>query len=80
MKIKDTLEDFTIPFKPTSPPGTIKRKALEYLGKKLGEKLSKKDLKLVESKADKIKKSTVKADRQINHQLVKQVELIKDIE
>lgn len=79
MKIEDTLEDFTNPFKPITRPGTIKRKALEYLGKKLGERLSKKDLKQIESKAHKIKKSTIKADRHINHQLVKQVDLIKDV-
>ena len=78
MKIEDTLEEFTLPFKPIARPGTVKRKALEYLGKQLGERLSKKDLKLVESKAQKIKKSTIKAERQINHQLVKQVDLIKE--
>ena len=77
MKIEDTLEDFTSPYKPMSPPGTIKRKALVYLGKVLGEKLSKKDLKAVESKAKKIKKSTVKAERHINHQLVRKVDLIE---
>ncbi len=80
MKIEDILEEFTIPFKPISRPGTVKRKALEYLGKQLGEKLTKKDLKLVESKANKIKKSTIKADRHVNHQLTKQVDLIKEIE
>lgn len=78
MKIEDALEDFTNPFKPIARPGSIKRKALEYLGKQLGERLSKKDLKLVESKAQKIKKSTVKAERQINHQLVKKIDLIPD--
>lgn len=78
MKIEDTLEDFTNPFKPIARPGTVKRKALEYLGKQLGQRLSKKDLKLVESKAQKIKKSTIKAERHINHQLVKQVDLIKE--
>ena len=78
MKIEDTLEDFTYPFKPIARPGTVKRKALEYLGKQLGERLSKKDLKLVESKAQKIKKSTIKAERHINHQLVKKIDLIKD--
>lgn len=77
MKIEDALEDFTTPFKPIARPGTVKRRALQYLGKQLGEKLSKKDLKLIESKAHKIKKSTVKADRQINHQLAKQVDLIE---
>lgn len=76
MKIEDTLEDFTSPFKPMSPPGTIKRKALEYLGKVLGENLSKQDLRKVESKAKKIKKSSIKADRHQSHQLVKQLDFI----
>lgn len=77
MKIEDTLEAFTTPFKPLSPPGAIKRKAAQYLGKIIGQKLTRQELKQVEAKAKKIKKSTVKADRNINHQLVKQVDLIK---
>jgi hypothetical protein len=80
MKIEDTLEDFTTPFKPTSPPGTIKRRAAQYLGKIIGQSLTKQEVKQVEAKAKKIKKSTIKADRQCSHQLVKQVELIKDID
>lgn len=76
MKIEDTLEEFTAPFKPTSRPGTLKRKALEYLGK-LGTKLSRKDIREVESKAKKMKKSSIKADRLTNHQLAKQVDLIE---
>jgi hypothetical protein len=80
MKIKDTLEDFTIPFKPTSPPGTIKRKAAQYLGKIIGQTLTKQEVKQVEAKAKKIKKSTIKAERHVNHLLVKQIDLIKDTE
>ena len=72
MKIEDTLEDFTTPFKPMSPPGVIKRKALTYLGKVLGESLTKQDLKKVESKAKKIKKSSLKMERFLNHQLIKE--------
>lgn len=77
MKIEDTLEAFTAPFKPLSPPGTIKRKAARYLGKIIGQKLTRQEEKQVEAKAKKIKKSTVKAERHINHLLVRQVDLIE---
>lgn len=77
MKIEDALEDFTTPFKPLSPPGTIKRKAAHYLGKIIGQKLTRQEEKQVEAKAKKIKKSTIKADRNFNHQLVKKVDLIE---
>lgn len=78
MKIEDTLEDFTTPFKPTSPPGTIKRKAAQYLGKIIGQNLTKQEIKQVEAKAKKIKKSTIKAERHANHQLAKQLDFIKN--
>lgn len=77
MKIEDTLEDFTIPFKPGSRSGTIKRKAAVYLGKIIGQDLTKQEIRQVEAKAKKIKKSTVKADRKLNHLLVKQIDLIE---
>lgn len=77
MKIEDTLEDFTSPFKSGSRPGTIKRKAAVYLGKIIGQKLTRQEEKQVEAKAKKIKKSTVKADRKLNHQLVKKIDLIE---
>jgi hypothetical protein len=77
MKIEDTLEDFTIPFKLGSRPGTIKRKAAVYLGKIIGQELTKQEIRQVEAKAKKIKKSTVKADRKLNHLLVKQIDLIE---
>lgn len=78
MKIENTLEDLTCPFKSFSPPGTVKRKALVYLGKVVGEDLSKQDLRKVEYKAKKIKKSAVKSERLQNHQLMKQIDLITD--
>jgi Ca2+-binding EF-hand superfamily protein len=77
MKIEDTLEYFTIPFKPISRPGTIKRQALKYIGKNLGERLSKAEMKKLEAKAQKIKKSAIKNERFQNHQLVKQFDLIE---
>ena len=76
MKIEDTLEEFTTPFKPTSRPGTLKRKALEYLGK-MGAKLSRKDIREVETKAKKMKKSSIKAERSRSHRLVKEIDFIE---
>lgn len=76
MYIEDALDEFTQPIQHGSRPGAIKRKAAQYLGKVIGEKLSKTELKKVEAKAKKIKKSAKKAERNINHQLVKQVDLV----
>ena len=49
--------------KPGSRPGSLKRKAAMYLGKGAGDKLSKTDLKRLRAKANKMKKSTKKAER-----------------
>lgn len=76
MYIEDVLEEFTQPVQHGSKPGTIKRKAAKYLGKVIGEKLSRLELKKVEAKAKKIKKSAKKAERSISHQLVKQVDFV----
>lgn len=73
MKIEDILEDFTCPFKPTSRPGTLKRKAATYLGKMIDESLNKKDLKKLTSKTKKMKKSSLKTERFLNHQLIKEL-------
>jgi len=59
--------------KPGSRPGSLKRKAAQYLGKGAGEKLSKTDLKRLRAKANKMKKSTKKAERDRGNQLIKQV-------
>ena len=56
-----------------SRPGSLKRKAAQYLGKGAGEKLSKTDLKRLRAKANKMKKSTKKAERDRGIQLAKQV-------
>lgn len=76
MYIEDVLEEFTKPIQHGSRPGEIKRKAAKYLGKVIGEKLSRLEIKKVEAKAKKIKKSAKKAERNINHQLVKQVDFV----
>ena len=66
-------EDFTGAAKPGSRPGSLKRKAAQYLGKGAGEKLSKSDLRRLQAKANKMKKSEKKAERQRGIQLAKQV-------
>lgn len=72
-QLDDLLEDFTQDPKPGSRPGSLKRKAAQYLGKGAGDKLSKTDLKRLRAKANKMKKSTKKAERDRGHQLLKQV-------
>ena len=66
-------EDFTGKAKAGSRPGSLKRKAAQYLGKGAGDKLSKSDLRRLQSKANKMKKSEKKAERQRGIQLAKQV-------
>ena len=44
-ELDSILEDFTQSPKPGSRPGSLKRKASQYLGKGAGDKLSKTDLK-----------------------------------
>ena len=61
------------PEKPGSQPGSLKRKAAQYLGKGAGEKLSQTDLKRLRAKANKMKKSKNKAERARGNQLFKQV-------
>lgn len=76
MHNKDDFDSFIEPFRPSSRPGTLKRKALEYLGK-MGAKLSRKDIREVESKAKKMKKSSIKAERSRSHRLVKEIDFIE---
>ncbi|MBL6771117.1 MAG: hypothetical protein ISQ22_07090 [Rhizobiales bacterium] len=59
--------------KPGSRPGSLKRKAAMYLGKGAGDKLSKTDLKRLRAKANKMKKSKKKAERDRGIQLARQV-------
>jgi len=79
MKIEDVLEDFTQPAKPGSRPGSLKRKAAAYLGKDAGDKLSKTDLRKLDAKAKKMKKSSKKADRQRGNQLARQVSFVRNM-
>jgi hypothetical protein len=66
-------EDFTGKPKKGSRPGSLKRKAAQYLGKGAGDSISKSDLRRLQAKANKMKKSSTKAERQRGIQLAKQV-------
>jgi len=66
--------------KPGSRPGSLKRKAAQYLGKGAGDKLSKTDLKRLLAKANKMKKSTKKAERARGNQLYRQVMFVYNME
>jgi len=72
-ELETLTEAFNQPAKPGSRPGSLKRKAAQYLGKGAGEKLSKTDLKRLRAKANKMKKSTNKAERARGNQLYRQV-------
>lgn len=73
MRREEFDEDFTGKAKAGSRPGSLKRKAAQYLGKGAGEKLSKSDLRRLQAKANKMKKSETKAERRRGIQLAKQV-------
>ena len=72
-ELQKLTEDFTQKAKPGSRPGSLKRKAAMYLGKGAGDKLSKTDLKRLRAKANKMKKSSKKAERDRGTQLARQV-------
>ena len=67
-------EDFTQKPKPGSRPGSLKRKAARYLGAGAGKKLSKTELRALLAKANKMKTSNKKEERQRGIQLAKQVQ------
>ena len=73
MRYSELDEDFTGAAKPGSRPGSLKRKAAQYLGKGAGEKLTKSDLRKLQAKANKMKQSEKKAERQRGIQLARQV-------
>jgi hypothetical protein len=73
MRYSELEEDFTGAAKPGSRPGSLKRKAAQYLGKGSGEKLTKSDLRKLQAKANKMKQSEKKAERQRGIQLARQV-------
>ena len=77
-ELQTLTEDFSRPVmerpsKPGSRPGSLKRKAAQYLGKGAGSELSKTDLKRLRAKANKMKKSSKKAERDRGIQLARQV-------
>ena len=72
-ELQTLTEDFTQKAKPGSRPGSLKRKAAQYLGKGADEKLSKTDIKRLRAKANKMKKSTKKSERDRGIQLARQV-------
>ena len=72
-ELESIIEDFKGRAKPGSRPGSLKRKAAQYLGKGAGEELSRAELKKLRAKANKMKKSTRKDERQRGIQLARQV-------
>ena len=72
-ELENIVEDLTGGAKPGSRPGSLKRKAAQYLGKGAGESLSKSELKKLRAKANKMKKSSKKAERDRGIQLARQV-------
>lgn len=72
-ELKQITEDFTQDPKPGSRPGSLKRKASQYLGKGAGDSLSKTELRQLNAKARKMKKSTKKSERARGQQLERQV-------
>ena len=84
-ELEQLTEDYSKPIterqaKPGSRPGSLKRKAAQYLGKGAGDKLSKTDLKRLLAKANKMKKSTKKAERARGNQLYRQVMFVYNME
>lgn len=63
----NTLEDFLIPYEDFARPGSIKRKIARYIGK--NNNFTDQDLRLIDTKAKKIKRSKHKSNRQLNLQL-----------
>jgi len=72
-ELEQIVEDLTGSEKPGSRPGSLKRKAAQYLGKGAGEELTRTELKQLRAKANKMKKSTKKDERDRGTQLAKQV-------
>ncbi len=72
-ELENIVEDLTGAPKPGSRPGSLKRKASQYLGKDAGDTLSKSELRKLRAKANKMKKSSKKAERDRGIQLARQV-------
>jgi hypothetical protein len=72
-ELEQLIEDFKGRAKPGSRPGSLKRKASQYLGKGVGDKLSKSELRRLRAKANKMKTSDKKEERDRGIQLGRQV-------
>jgi len=72
-ELEQLIEDFKGRAKPGSRPGSLKRKASQYLGKGVGNKLSKSELRRLRAKANKMRTSGNKAERKRGIQLGRQV-------
>ena len=72
-ELENIVEDLTGRAKPGSRPGSLKRKAAQYLGKGAGESLSKSELRKLRAKANKMKTSSKKEERDRGIQLARQV-------
>jgi hypothetical protein len=72
-ELETIVEDLTGGAKPGSRPGSLKRKAAQYLGKGAGESLSKSELRKLRAKANKMKTSSKKEERDRGIQLARQV-------
>ena len=73
-----TFEDFRQPPKPGSRPGSIKRKASQYLGKGAGEKVTKSDADKLIAIAKRLKAKGGSSKKRGN-QLYKQAMFIKNM-
>ncbi len=73
MKTNDTMDYITQSFKPSCPTRIFLEKAAKYLGKNLDENWSKKDLRKLNVKVKKMKKSETKLERHKVHQLKKEM-------
>lgn len=71
MQIDDIIENLDSLSGEKVPVGGLKRKAAKYLGKKPGDKLDIAEIRTIEAKAKKMKKSRKKAQRHLSHQLAK---------
>ena len=73
-------EEYTKQENPGSKPGSLKLKAAMYLGKANGEELGSTDLKRLRAKANKMKKSSRKAERDKGNKLYKQVMVVYNMD
>ena len=73
VNLKILLKISQVTPKPGSRPGSLKRKASQYLGKGAGDTLSKSELRKLRAKANKMKKSSKKEERDRGIQLARQV-------